>query len=202
MLKVKFIMYKYIIYLYINMAKEFSELYESIYKGFITATIIAFAIGISTNGSTSFGCYQAGYVVFALSIMLILIKFLNKILRKNQESASMENTFLTISPFILMLFIVSFLLYFTIKYKSIIIDGHVSSGYYTFSNITIVLLLIQLSIVYSIITTTSFDEKGINPVTSSIILLLGVLTAISTNILHTILKYFTTDGFQTKILKI
>jgi len=184
------------------MANEFSELYSSIYKGLICATIIAFSIGISTTGATSFSCYQAGYVVFATSIMLILIKLLNQFFKKNKETGSMGNIFLTVSPFALMLFVVGFLLYFTIKYKSIIIDGHVSSGYYTFSNISIILLLIQLSIVYSIVSSTTFDEKGINKVTSSAILLLGILAAISTNILHTILKYFTTDGFTSGILKI
>ena len=184
------------------MANEFSELYASVYKGFITATIIAFVIGMTTNGLTSFGCYQAGYSVFALAIMLILIRLLNNYLRKPQGSSSLGNTFLTISPFVLMLFCVGYLLYFNVKYKNIIIDGHVSNGYYTFSNISVILLLIQLSIVYSIVTSSTFDEKGVKPVIASSILLLGILTAISINIIHTILVYFTTDGFQDNILKI
>lgn len=184
------------------MAKEFSELYASIYKGFIVATVIAFAIGMSTNGTTSFGCYQAGYSVYALAIMMILIKLLKNYLKKTEENASMGSTFLTISPFVLILFCVGWLLYINIKYKTIIIDAHVSSSYYTFSNIAVILLLIQLYIVYSIITSSTFDEKGVNPVTSSSIMLLGILTAISMHIVYTILKYFTTDGFQSAILKI
>jgi uncharacterized membrane protein len=184
------------------MANEFSELYASVYKGFITTTIIAFIIGMTTNGLTSFGCYQAGYSIFALAIMLILLKLLNNYLKKTQGNASAGSTFLTISPFVLMLFCVGYLLYFNIKYKEIIIDGRVSNGYYTFSNISVILLLIQLSIVYYIVTSSTFDEKGVNPVTSSSILLLGILTAISVNIVYTILVYFTTDGFQDNILKI
>jgi hypothetical protein len=184
------------------MAQEFSELYASIYKGFIATTIIAFSIGMATSGMTSYGCYQAGYSVYALAIMLILIKLLTNYLKKTQGTSSMGNTILTISPFVLILFCVSWLLYFNMTYKNIIIDGHVSSGYYTFSNIAVILLLIQLCIVYSIITSSTFDEKGVNPVTSSSIILLGILTAISINIIYTILKYFTTDGFQSKILKI
>ena len=164
-------MYKYKIYLYINMANEFSELYASVYKGFITATIIAFVIGMTTNGLTSFGCYQAGYSVFALAIMLILIRLLNNYLRKPQGSSSLGNTFLTISPFVLMLFCVGYLLYFNVKYKNIIIDGHVSNGYYTFSNIAVILLLIQLYIVYSIITRSTFDEKGVNERASTKVLI-------------------------------
>lgn len=184
------------------MAKEFSELYASVYKGFIVATIIAFAIGMSTSGATSFGCYQAGYSVYALAIMLILIKLLINFLKKTEGTASMSSTFLTISPFVLILFCVGWLLYFNTTYKTIIIEGHVSSGYYTFSNIAVILLMIQLYIVYSIITSSTFDEKGVNSVTSSSIMLLGILTAISIHIVYTILKYFTTDGFQSTILKI
>jgi len=176
------------------MAREISELYASIYKGFIIATIISFAIGMITTGRTSFGCYQVGHSLCALAIMLILIKLLNKYLRK-EGGVSTGSTFLTISPFVLMLFCIGYLLYFNIKYKDIIIDGHVSSGYYTFSNISVILLLIQLVIIYSIVTSSSFDEKGVSSITCSSILLIGVLTAISVNIIHTILKYFTTDGF-------
>ena len=114
----------------------------------------------------------------------------------------MSTTIFTISPFVLILFCIGWLLYLNITYKTIIIDGQVSSGYYIFSNIAVILLMIQLCIVYSIITSSSFDEKNVNPVTSSSIILLGVLTAISINIVYTILKFFTTDGFQSKILKI
>lgn len=176
------------------MAKEFSELYASVYKGFIIATVIAFVIGMFTNGTTSFGCYQVGHSVCALAIMLILIKLMNKYLIK-QGDVSTGMIFLTISPFVLMLFCIGYLLYFNIKYKDIIIDGRLSSGYYTFSNISVILLLIQLAIIYSIVTSSAFDEKGVSSITSSSILLIGVLTAISVNIIHTILKYFTTDGF-------
>ena len=49
------------------------------------------------------------------------------------------------------------------------------------------------------ISTPKFDETGkISKVTSSIVYLLGVLTAISSIIMFTILKYFTTDGFACK----
>ena len=81
-------------------------------------------------------------------------------------------------------------------YKNNIIAEHVSYGYYSFSNIAIILLLIQLYIVYTNISTDSFEKTGKMPkVTSGIIYLFGILTAICSIILFTILKYFTTDGF-------
>jgi hypothetical protein len=52
--------------------------------------------------------------------------------------------------------------------------------------------------VYKNILNDTFEKTGkISPVTSSIIYLFGVLTAICSIILFIILKYFTTDGFST-----
>ena len=88
-----------------------------------------------------------------------------------------------------------------ITYKNNIIAGHVSSGYNSFSNIVSLLLFIQLYIVYTNISTETFESTGkISPLTSSIIYLLSVLSGICSVILFTILKYFTTDGFT--VLKI
>jgi hypothetical protein len=103
---------------------------------------------------------------------------------------------LTAGPFLLMLGVIAFILYLMIKYKSNILDNHVSNGYNSFSNINIILILIQLYIVYTNITSENFEKTGkMSKVTSSIVYLLGVLSAISSIILYTILKYFTTDGF-------
>ena len=56
--------------------------------------------------------------------------------------------------------------------------------------------MIQVSIIYYEVSKKTFNEKGISTVTMTTILLLGVLCTIATNILRTILKYFTTDGFE------
>ena len=83
-----------------------------------------------------------------------------------------------------------------IYYKKHIIDNHVSDGYYSFSNIAAMLIFIQLYITYTNVTTPNFEAtKKISKVTSGILYLLGILTAICSIILYTILKYFTTDGF-------
>ena len=84
-----------------------------------------------------------------------------------------------------------------IKYKTNIIEQKVSQSYYTFSNISAIILFLQLYIIYTNITTPNFEKTGkISKVTSGIIYLLGVLGMISSIILYTILYYFTTDGFE------
>jgi hypothetical protein len=99
-----------------------------------------------------------------------------------------------------MLAIIGFILYLIIFYKQPITEGHVSKSYYTFSNINIILLLLQIYLVYLNIDTDKFETTGkISKVTSSLLYLLGVLTGICSIILFTILKYFRTDGFTNNI---
>ena len=95
-----------------------------------------------------------------------------------------------------MLAVIAFILYLIIKYKTLITSQHISPYYYSFSNIAILLLLVQLYIVYTNISSPQFESTGkITKVTNSLLYLLGVLEAICSIILFTILKYFNTDGF-------
>jgi hypothetical protein len=184
------------------MSGDFSELQSGIYKSLINVSVFVFLIGLATTGKTSLYCYQAGYVSLAFSIMLILIKILNNLQSKKDNMPSIGTIFLNIVPFIIILLSISALLYFNFTYMNIIIEKRISTGFTIFSNIVIILLLIQTYVIYSAVSSKNFDEKGISSVTSGTILLLAVLTGISTNIIRTILKYFTTDGFTSQILKI
>ena len=173
--------------------------YQSIYKAFIISAIISFVIGFFSEGKVSLGSYITGYSVLILGIMMILLILFNSIMKITEGQSILQILYtilLTAGPFLLMLGVIAFILYLMIAYKPIILDNHVANGYHSFSNITIILILIQLYIVYTNITSDSFEKTNkISKVTSSIIYLLGVLSAISSIILYTILKYFTTDGF-------
>lgn len=173
--------------------------YSSVYKAFIISAIISFIIGFFSEGDVSLGAYITGYSVLILGIMMILLILFNSIMKITQDQSVLQILYtilITAGPFLLMLGVIAFILYLIIKYKTIILDNNVSSSYNSFSNINILLILVQLYFVYINITSDSFEKTGkISKVTSSIIYLLGVLSAISSIILYTILKYFTTDGF-------
>jgi hypothetical protein len=175
--------------------------YSAVYKGLIIAGYISFIIGFFSEGKVSLGAYIAGYSVLILGIMMILTILFNNILRVTEGQSTFQILYailLTTGPFLLMLGVIGFILYLMITYKDSIIDKRVSSNYYSFSNISVILLLIQLYIVFTNISTEKFESTGkISKVTSSIIYLLGVLGAISSIIIYTILKYFKTDGFTT-----
>jgi len=184
------------------MIGDFSAFQTSIYKACINVACIVFILGMTTTGSVSINCYQTGYVLLAFAIMMILIQLLNNIQSKKDGSNSIGAIALNLLPLTIILAVVSSLLYFNMVYKDIIVEGRVSLGFNTFSNIVVILLLIQTYILYSAVSSKTFQEKGISSVTSGTLLLLAILTGISTNIIRTILKYFTTDGFEPQILKI
>ena len=129
-------------------------------------------------------------------ILLILFNSIMKITEGQTILQILYTILLTAGPFLLMLGVIGFILYLMITYKSIILQGHVANGYHSFSNINIILILIQLYIVYTNISSDSFEKTGkMSKVTSSVVYLLGVLSTITSIILYTILRYFTTDGF-------
>ena len=173
--------------------------YSSIYKAFIISAIISFVIGFFSEGKVSLGSYITGYSVLILGIMMILLILFNSIMKITEGQSIFQILYtilLTAGPFLLMLGVIAFILYLMITYKSIILQDHVAKGYHSFSNINIILILIQLYIVYTNITSDSFEKTGkMSKVTSSMVYLLGVLSAITSIILYTILRYFTTDGF-------
>lgn len=173
--------------------------YSSIYKACIFASLVSFIIGFFTESKASLGAYIAGYSVLTLGIMMILIILFNNVLRVTSNGSTFQilsAILMTSGPFLLIFAIISFILYLLINYRDKIIDGHVTPSYNSFSNIIVLLLLLQVYLVYTNISTDNFESSGkISKVTSSFIYLLGVLTAICSIILSTILKYYSTDGF-------
>jgi hypothetical protein len=176
-----------------------ADWYSTIYKACIYAAGVAFTIGFFSNNSTSLGAYLAGYSVLILATLMILTILFTNIFKTNTNNSTMQMLFsilMTSGPFILMLCIISFVLYSLITYKNKIIAGHISPSYNSFSNIIVILLMLQLYIIISNISNEKFETTGkLSKVTSGIIYLLGVLTGISSIILNTILAYYSTDGF-------
>jgi hypothetical protein len=176
--------------------------YSTIYKACIIAALIAFTIGIFTQSQTSLGAYISGYSVLIFGIMMILVILIYNVLSGNQGASNLQSLYsiiLTAGPFILILAVIGFVLYLLINYRNLIISGNIAPGYNSFNTIITLLIFIQLYLVYNNISSDRFQTTGkISRVTSSFIYLLGVITAICSIILYTILKYFTTDGFKLK----
>lgn len=177
--------------------------YSTVYKAFIFAGVISFILGFFTDSNTSLGAYIAGYSILLLAILMILTISFNNILNINSNSSTVQTLYSVVTmtgPFMFILGIIGFVLYLLIKYQSNIVDGKAASGYNSFSNIIVILLLIQIYLIYKNMDTEKFQMTGtLSKVTSSIIYFIGVITAICSIILYRILKYYSTDGFITEM---
>lgn len=174
--------------------------YTTVYKALIFAGIMSFIMGFFTESKTSLGAYFAGYSVFVMSIMMILVILFYNILKTNQNAGFSDvlyNVFIVAGPFMLILAIIAYVFYLLVKYKNKIVDGNVSKGYNIFNNVIVMLLLVQFYVIYSSVSSEQFSATGKIPKTmAGLVYLLSVLTGISAIILTTILKYYSTDGFR------
>jgi hypothetical protein len=172
--------------------------YSSIYKAFLIGSVISFIIYFVTSGNTSLGAMISGYSILILTTMMILYIILYDVLQLTQNASffqSLLSMIFACGPFLLILFVIGFVLYLIIKFKNKILSGHVSSGYTTFSNIIIVLLLLQVYLIYNGINSEKFETtKRLSKVTNSILYLYGVIAAICSITLFTILNNFSADG--------
>lgn len=172
--------------------------YNGIYKALILASVISIIIYNFSSGATSLNALISGLVTLSLSLMIILYIILYNILDIKKDS-SLLNTFLTIlngiGPFFMMFSVIALFLFLLITNKDRIINGYVSKSYYTFSNITILILVVQMYFVYKNIVSSKFDStRQISKMVSIILYLFNVITAISAITLFTILKYYSADG--------
>jgi hypothetical protein len=176
----------------------FSQIYNSCLLASLFTACLAFIIHFVTPDKISLGSVTTGYVILIISILMILIKLTDGLLNTTNTNSSTQrllSIIMTISPFLLLLIVISFILFTIINHYQNIALGHVSQGYYTFSNISIILIIIQIGIIYRILNSLNYIQTGeVSKVSSSLILLLGTLTSISSIILYIILTFFTTDG--------
>lgn len=175
-----------------------NQLYSLVYKALIFVSVILFFVSFGTTGNTTIGALISGYSALTLSILMILIMLLNNIVTINSDKPKSEmisTILMATGPFLLMLAVISLILYLIITYRNLIKDDHVSSSYHTFSNISIILFLLQIYLLYTNMDSEKFKSSGkLSSITSSLLYLLGVISSISALILFTILKFFTTDG--------
>jgi hypothetical protein len=174
--------------------------YSTIYNSLIIACVILFIIYYFSSGNVSLGALISGYCVLIIAIMMILNIIIYNLLQVNQNAGFFQtilNMIVSTGPFLLMLGVIGFVLYLLITYKNKILLGHISSGYTNFNNIIIIMVLLQVYLLYHSINTDKFETtKKISKVTTSILYLYGVITAICSITLFTILSKFTADGFQ------
>ena len=160
----------------------------------IVGTLLLFI----TSGSTSIGGILAGYSFIGIGLLLTLSYTIKLI---NDSSSESKSWFGVISPFILILSVIGYSIYLVVTYQNKIKSGHISQGYYNFSNISIVLILVQLMLFYSSSSSqtandSSKEGKGgmkIDRVFSMLLFFIGILNIVTVITIGIILALFNTD---------
>jgi hypothetical protein len=134
-----------------------------------------------------------GYSFIATGLLLFMSYVIYSF---NKEQIGMGGIILAISPFILILSILIYSMYLLITYKNKIIGGHVAPGYYNFTIISIILIMIQLFLFY-----LGSNQKNegtniikFNKIYSMILFLLGIINLVTVITIGIILALFNTDG--------
>lgn len=167
--------------------------FTGVYKMFIyTATVLFIIYMFSASGTTAVGALIASFFIFGLGLLMILMLTINHL---QIIHSSIFNLIKTAGPVLILVGFIGYLLWLVFNYKPIIESGHVSPTYNTFMNISVLLILAQIWLLIQ--NQGASGYIAMNNITSSILYLLNVLLFICVNIIHSTLRYFTTDGFNT-----
>jgi hypothetical protein len=176
----------------------FRDWYKSTYNSLLLTAVILFLIAFGTTGDINIGTTISAYCLLVLSVFMILILVVNKTLSTEQDVSGFQSAMdalRTAGPLFLILGVIGFVLYLLIYYKNDILGNRVSNSFYTFSNITTIILLMQIYLLYTNMNVKDGFKGQISKVVSGSLLIIGLFSVMSSMILYTILRYYTTDGF-------
>jgi hypothetical protein len=169
------------------------ELYKNLSNISYALLVSGFIIVIVTTGITnqnSLSALISGYATLLVSLLFIL--WLNWI---NMENIPLFTLIKNIFPFLTIMTLLILLITFLSLYFDRIASNHVSTYYYTFSNMSTLFLIIQLIILFRELSTKSYEvTKTISPKIFSMLMLLTTINAIIVGTLGIILKFYITQG--------
>jgi len=161
------------------------------------ATIGTASMG-SLNGTIAGYSLMGGGILLLVSFLLYGISTTNEgksaALAKNNRSSIMSAIY-TAGPFLVLLGIVGYTLYLIITFKNRIAAGNIAPGYVSFTNISIILILMQLFLFYMGSQKDSFKTTNrLDRVYSMLLYFIGIINIVTIITIGIILSYFSTDG--------
>lgn len=172
------------------------SIYSVVYYSFIIVGLVLSIVSIFVRGSSGAIVTITAYTCILAGLLLILGILFDKLKGKTNTLMDTLNLIkINIGPFLLLALTIVYLLSITIYYKPRISEGSISENYYTFSNLTIILICIQFAILYTGMNKQIFKQQGVLPLSySSLIYLVGIINIIFVISIGVMLKYYTTDG--------
>lgn len=164
-----------------------------IYKSLIIVGIIIILATIGSASSVNLKGTILGYWFIGIGILILIATTMKIVI--NAGASSNINILNILGPFLLILGAIGYTMYLLIIHFNRISDGNISSGYVNFSNVSLMLMMIQLYIFYLGTNTKEYqDKKSFSKIYSSLLYLIGFLNIIAVVTVGIVLTYFTTDG--------
>lgn len=172
-----------------------------IYKAFVYSGAALFAAYMFTEGATALGALLTAFFLFLAGLFMLLVLTVYYIQAATHASsiAVALATMKQAVPILIIMGFVGYLLWLVFKYKGVIQSGHVAPSYGTFMNISVALILAQMGLLMKNLAPSG--AVAMSSVTSAAAYLLDIILLICVNIVHTTLRYFTTDGFGNQYRK-
>lgn len=164
------------------------EEYKKLINIPISVIIASFIIIIVTTSMTDKNALNAligGYSGLLIGMLFLLI--LNW----------PPNKWLDISPFIIVLSIVSLFIYYLTTYSEKIVQGHVSTYYISFSTLSTIFLALQvITIISSLVSnsTQQIQQTLFSPKIFALLGLIGVINILMVLTIGIILNFYSTQG--------
>jgi hypothetical protein len=173
--------------------------------GIISLIIIGVILLLSTVGTSTLGAINgsmAGYFLMGFGIFMLILylsfNISNNPTNIQYQPNSYRNQFMSIlytsGPFVVLMTIIIFSLIMLFHHKSSIAEGRVAPGYVNFTNVSIILILIQLWIFYSGTKSKGFQNGRLDRVYSMLLYLVGIINIVAVITIWIILNCYSTDG--------
>ena len=178
------------------MASNFTSICSYICNPLIIAGII---ILITSYSSSNLYGVITGYAFILSGLIGFIILFLG-ISSGSSKYGIDAYTIFSMIPILILIGILIFLINSLNKYYNNIVNKQISSEYYTFSNIFVVITILEFILIYMGSVSKEFHEKMVLPKLNILLLyFLSILSILSAYNINIILKYYTTDGFLNRL---
>lgn len=155
--------------------------------------VAGFIIVIVTTGLTNQNSLTA--LISGYSVLLVSLLFLLWLNWLNMDTVPIFIIIKNMFPFLTIITLIILLITFLSVYFDRIASNHVSSYYYTFSNLSTIFLAVQIFLLFRELTNKQFElTKSINPRVFSTLMLLTTINAIIIGTLGIVLKFYITQG--------
>lgn len=169
------------------------NIYVTIYNSFIFCSVVLLIVSLFVPNTAKLQLNIAGYSILGVAILLMASIMIGNIYTKLSRASNMEvlSALIGVSGPIVILAPIVYIVVLLVKYNSVIKEGNVGSGYYTFSFISTLLMLIQL---YILVNSSSNGVENISKISNATLNLVALINIICIVTIQTILESFTTDG--------